>query len=390
MARLSFRWQVWLGLYVLLLAIYAVFSYGLTAPNLILSNWEPYWNFQTWMWKTFFNNRHLLTYSYIAIISIICLTYVKTLQALRNIIFSTQQLILVTLLLATPLFISNNALSYDVFNYMFNAKMVLVFNADPHQKVALDYAYDDWTRFMHNTHTPAPYGYGWTALSLLPFLAGQEKFTLTWLLFRAMSVMSLIMLALLLGKFTTSKQRWWTYAVLFNPLLLIEVVSNSHNDLWMMVPAVASTLLIFKKPIPWSKAIASLILLLLSATIKFATITLLPIWLIQVFFKSKALEKYWAYLSSLALFSPLLTTRSQQFHPWYLPWSMVWLPWIPKSPWKWGLLALSISSLYRYVPYLWYGEYSPQILFQQKLITWVPWAICMIILIFYNWRAPAK
>ena len=390
MTRIQLSWRWWLGTYILLLSVYAVFSFSLTAPNLILSNWSPYWKFQLWMWKTFFNDRQLLTYSYVAIISLIWLGYAGLLRALRKVTCNTKQLVFVVSLAAAPLMVSNNALSYDVFNYIFNARIVLVYENNPHIKVALDYAHDDWTRFMHNTHTPAPYGYGWTAFSLLPSMLGQEKFLVTWMLFRVASFISLLLLALVLGRFTTPKQRWWTYVVLFNPLVLIEVISNSHNDLWMMVPALVATLMVFKQPITIPKAIASLILLLLSTTIKFATLTLLQLWFIQVFIKPKAMEKYWAYLASLALFMPLLTARSQQFHPWYLPWSLVWLPFINRSSWKWGLVVLSLSSLLRYIPYLWYGNFAPQVLLQQKLITWVPWIIALIIITTYIWRAQRK
>lgn len=390
MIRATVDWRWWLVLYLFLLGIYALFSYSLTAPNLILSNWSPYWQWQLWMWKTFFNDRRLLTYTFVGVISAVWLGYAWLLKALSRISLTTKQVIMVVLVACAPLMISNNALSYDVFNYIFNAKMVMVYQANPHIHVALDYYYDDWTRFMHNTNTPAPYGYGWTALSVIPFMIGQQKFLVTWLLFRGMSVLSLVGLAYLLSSFVSTKNRWWSYVVLLNPLLLIEVVSNSHNDLWMIVPALASMVLIFTKKPTISRSVASLILLGLSISIKFATVTLLPLWFIQVFFKPKALEKYWAYLASLALFLPLLTARSQQFHPWYLPWPFIWLPFITRRTWKWGLLLLSVSSLFRYVPYLWYGTYSPTELLQEKLITWVPWLIGLAVLGIYNWRAQAK
>ncbi len=391
---------LWLFIiYFVLLVIYTIFSYALTAPNLILSSNEVFWRFQTWMWQTFFNDRELLTYIYLAIITLIFLIYFMTLTLIKNMktvgrnsYFSSWFIFGVILLMAFPLLFSNNALSYDVFNYIFNAKMVLIYHADPHVKVALDFAFDDWTRFMHNTHTPAPYGYGWTVLSLIPYTLGLGKFLLTWTVFRLFGFISFILLFFTYQWFNHKKNRSWSFnsyfLIFLNPLLLIEVISNSHNDLWMMVPAIISLTLVAnshrqKTTLTWLKIILSIFLLGFSISTKFATILLLPVWIGLMLNQSLQLKtsfvnfrNNWPLLSSLAMFLPLCLNRSQQFHPWYLIWSLVWIPLFSDHKlakfWQQGLIVLSISSLYRYLPYLWLGEYNPEVLWQQKLITWLP------------------
>ena len=189
-----------LGIYALLLIGYSIFSYSLTAPNLILSSWPPYWRFQTWMWETFFNDRQLLSQTYLVIMALIFINYfliINNLKKLEKIpkLFSRKNLLIMILLVA-PLLVANNALSYDVFNYIFNAKMLVYYHVSPHLHTALEFARDDWTRFMHNTHTPAPYGYAWTLLSTIPYWLGRGGFFLTWLLFRGMSLLSLMGLGL--------------------------------------------------------------------------------------------------------------------------------------------------------------------------------------------------
>lgn len=380
----------WLGGYALLLGLYAIFSYALTAPNLILSSWEPYWNFQTWIWATFFNNRPLLSYAYLSLIIGLIIFYlliIKTWPKKQKLSWW------LPLLIASPLLLSNNALSYDVFNYIFNAKMVIVYHANPHIKVALDFFYDNWTRFMHNTHTPAPYGYGWTVLSLFPYILGGGKFLPTWISFRFFSFVSLGLLSLILTRFTQLKSNKWLLIVLINPLLLIEVVSNFHNDLWMIFPAMISLLLVTQtkkskfqlgdKIKPWLRIILSLFLLIFSAFIKLATLSLLPLWLALVLPWRKLwpqmhtwVKNNWAFLASIALFLPLLTSRSKQFLPWYLSWSFVWIPLMMTSQvkikkwWKLWLLSLSLSSLFRYLPFLWAGNYEGEVVNRQLLITW--------------------
>jgi len=369
--------------YFLLIVVYTVFSYSLTAPNLILTSWSPYWNFQTWMWTNLFNNRELLSYIYLAIMVSLFIIYFKI---IKN--WPKKQRISwwLPLLIASPLIFSNNALSYDVFNYIFNAKMVVVYQANPHFQTALDFATDSWTRFMHNTHTPAPYFYGWTSLSLLPYFLGGGKFSLTWLSFRLFSFLSLSLLSFFIVK-NIKKQNIWLLILLLNPLLLIEVISNTHNDLWMMAPALVAMLLAANKK-GNKNILISFSLLLFSISIKLATLTLLPIWLALILPWEKAWPKLykfilnnWTLMASVFLFLPLLTPRSKQFLPWYLIWPLVWLPFINKKwqAWKISLLVLSISSMMRYLPYLWRGNYDGNVIWQQQLITWIPFVLFWII-----------
>lgn len=413
-------------IYFILLSIYSVWTYSLTDPNLVLTSWPPYWNFQQWMWQTFFHNSQLLAISFTLIISLLIATYLLIIKNIRFSKLNTKYYILYTLLLILPLLISYNALSHDVFNYIFNAKMIVVYHADPHIQTALEFATDDWTRFMHNTHTPAPYGKLWTYISLIPFQLGMLKFTLTWISFRLFSLLAFLASILLITKSKKSSPLY-SKLVLLSPLLLIEVVTNIHNDFWMLTPALASFLImdqkLAKKKIESKDVflvVVSLLLLIFSIYIKIATTTLLPIWiifLIAIILKSytilpiiyeKLIANFWPLTASLALFVPLLTLRSQQFHPWYFSWVMIWIPFfyvkkINKSTnqlnkllikfqyiWLCSIIVLSFSSLYRYIPWLYQGEFNSQVLWQQKAITWIPFAIMMLFTSITQLRKPSK
>jgi hypothetical protein len=416
----SLPWLIMFPLFGLagVMAIYAWFSYALTAPNLILSNFEPYWQWQLWMWKTFFDHREALVPLYVWLIAgacsfhLILLTFLDTqTNSLKKPIVTLKMLFLGIFFVSLPLFFSNNALSYDVFNYIFNAKMIWVYQENPHVKVALDFAEDDWLRFMHNTHTPAPYGYGWSGLSLIPYMMGMGKLSLTWVIFRWWSGLSLGLLAAAIAwliKKAPEPQRVFAAAWLFlNPLLLIEIISNSHNDLWMMVPALAGTALLARDRKPKTIILAA-ILLACSISIKYASLALAPVWLLLLIFPKHPLQKWWPFLASLLMFLPLLTARSQQFHPWYLTWVMAWIPlsmvvepnakslldgfiFRANRIWWQAVTILSISSLFRYLPYLQLGEYTPTIISQQKLITWIPFVVALVFFsVFELFRRPAK
>ncbi len=433
---------LYLSLMVFIIGLtgYSVWSYGLTDPNLVLINWTPYWQFQQWAWQTFFHNRPFQTTVYVILISLLFINYGITTWLLRKLEFkieSFKQLLIamgIYLLIISPLLFSYNALSHDVFNYIFNARMVIEYQANPHSEVALQYSYDPWTRFMHNTHTSAPYWYGWTAISLIPYMVGFGSFFLTWLNFKLFALLSLVLYSLIVWFWKkqqkTALEHWQLGLVLLNPLVLIEIVGNAHNDLWMMVPALLAFLILLYRPkqIHWLGL--SLLSLLFSASTKYATLLLLPVWLlvgklsainwstpkktrsilaVMLQFQNKLktsffnsflnyFEQLLPWILSILLFLPLLTSRSRWFLPWYLLWSLSLLPLLVKSSVsnrelpkisllplvsikkhlnKWGkhwiylLLAFSVSSLFRYVPWLWWGEYSDLITRHEIIITWL-------------------
>ncbi len=395
------------GLYVGVFGLYSLFTFALTDPNLTYLSWAPYWRFQWWMWATFFHNADLLSNTYLGLILCIFAIYLLLCGlVLRQTSANSAKInngnyiptpILfwsVVSIISVMLILSNNSLSHDLFNYLFNAKMVAVYHADPHVRTALEYAAsDDWVRFMHNTHTSAPYGYGWTIWSLIPFVAGLQKFTLTWLMFKIWSGVSLVFLVWAVNQL--SLQLWQkrlslaSAVLLFaNPLLLIEVLSNGHNDLWMMAPAIWSlTLLLQSQKVKKGVGrlvIFSILALAFSISMKLVTVVLIPLWLIiwsTAFIKSLPFGKKvagffhnnLALIASLFLFVPLFTAQSQRFLPWYLIWILVWLPLIKgHNWWKRSIITLSLFCLLRYYPFLSVGEFTPEVIWQQQLTTWVP------------------
>lgn len=435
----KFLWIAGIGYFLTLIA-YSVWSYGLTDPNLVYSHNSTFWQFQQWAWATFFHNRPLQTTSFVALIVLSFAGYAAIVSLFRRLgtLIATKKTLLKTcllfVLLSSPLLFSNNALSHDVFNYIFNARMVVMYGANPHAQVALHFDYDPWTRFMHNTHTTAPYWYGWTAISLAPYILGFGKFVLTWLNFRLFSLIGLLLYAGVIWLWQQQQQKklfvWQLLAFLLNPLVVLELVSNSHNDMWMLAPALAAFVLLWRGKDRFIWFPISLLLLLFSASTKYATLILLPLWFVSAAliqkeyliaiiahrqsklvgkilsrviesFSARILSFIWKILPlslSCALFLPLLISRSQWFLPWYLTWSFSLLPLLLdtkrktsslvqldlpllakvkslmfgfKHRWILWMLALSISSLLRYVPWLSQGEYNPTVISQQIAITWL-------------------
>ncbi|MBU0974926.1 hypothetical protein KKD03_04470 [Patescibacteria group bacterium] len=407
-------------LFFLTLLIYAIFSYSLVDPNLVLTSNACYWSFQNWMWSTFFHNGHLMAYVYFGIIISLFVLYFHILEKLKSKQVTLKKIfknkyVLLFLALIFPIFLSYNALSHDVFNYIFDARMIVKYGVDSRMHVPLDFPNDLWIRFMHNTHVTDVYGRGWTYSSIIPYILGLGKFSLTLVMFRAWSFFSLILLYLSMHYFSRTlinrnMNLYETSLVFLNPLLLIEVISNYHNDILMMPFAVLAVSLLIK-PITskitndWLRAkyiVFSLLALAISISIKMATVALSPIWLLVIgasyfsfkFMSSMAtkfkikidksiyeklilsfFEKFVGYVPDLVaglMMILLFTPRSNYFLPWYMIWVIVWIPFMKSKLFRNLIIVFTFSSCLRYLPWLFNNlEYTDLVLKNQKLITWI-------------------
>lgn len=424
----------WGGLYVLLLMSVSFFSYAFTDPNLVLSTHEQYWSFQQFMWQLG-EQRDLLSVGYGVVIAGLFIAYYRILKTMEEREHNSASLRVLTqdwllpirrwwathqkarqyILVGVPIVVllfGYNALSHDVFNYLFNSKMILEYGANPHTQVALDFAHDPWVRFMHNTHTPAPYGRGWTLLSLLPASLGMGIFSVSWLLFRLFSVLSLF-LFLAVGQYwyelrSTKLKDWQVVALFWNPLILIEIVLNMHNDFWMLLPAALSLALLYKQHTA-RVLLTSAVLLATSIAVKLATVALVPLWLFLAFshriadvtfpreyqkliagFVSRVVyQRLWdrvPLIASVLLFLPLLTERSKFYLPWYLSWSMCWILFSKhqSSAWWSFLQVASFAAMLRYIPWILEGGFSQLVQTQQLLIVWAVPLIYMVYVLFFR------
>lgn len=369
-------------------ALVVVWSYTLVDKNLVLL---PYaWSFQLqqawWQWG---DQRLWLAVSYVSL-TLLWWGLWFIVQRKSDAHLSLRKGLKWFIPLVFLLVLGHNALSHDLFNYLFNAKMVTVYQVNPHVRVALDFTYDPWTRFMHNTHTPAPYGYGWTLISLVPVWLSGDRFLLAYLFMKLWMLLGLTWLlatvwwGLKQSRLPDKTVRLASLALL--PLLLWETLMNGHNDVWMMAPALGAVLLArFGGQQKWYWVLLPL-LWAFSVSIKLASVALLPIivGLLLIRFGKTWLKRWprlsqlaqwcqihWAEGAALAMFLPLLTARSQWFHPWYLIWAFTFWPFIQ---WRWlraFFLGLAVTSMWRYLPWMLNNlEYSPEILSRMRLITW--------------------
>lgn len=391
--------KFFVGLLAITAWAYALFSYVLVDTNLVLSSNPVYWNFQQWLWRVFLPKSELLALVFGVLTFLLFVSYFGLLLSLRQKPFSKKELLGVLVLLVIPFFLAHNALSHDIFNYIFNAKMVVKYHANPHTTFPGSFSDDLWTRFMHNTHGYSPYGYVWTAVGVLPYLVGFGKFLPTFVSFKLLTLVSYLLFIVFskkiikLNRLKNPQLRLAMFA--FNPLILVESLGNAHNDILMMLLALISYfyLVLFVRAQENKKAVRflifSLVFLLLSVGIKFVTIGLLPLFALVIIWKQrdffdvstkKLVEDYFPILASIVLFLPLFLKRSEQFYPWYLLWSLVWLPLIKNRHLQIGLLAFSFSSMFRYIPWMRASfNYGAEVVRVQKIISWFGGGLSVVV-----------
>ncbi|MFC1653740.1 hypothetical protein ACFL1M_02735 [Patescibacteria group bacterium] len=389
-----------LFLYPIVIFLYAIYSFALTDPNIVFFNNGLFLKFQQFMWGIGYGNRPLSSLMYTILILIIFAVYFYTVQQIKTKKLSEKNASKILIFSIIMLIFSNPALSHDIYNYIFNARMVVDYQANPHIKTAWDFTSDSWTRFVQNAHSPAPYGYGWTGLSIIPYLLGIKRLKTTILAFKLL--MGLFFYALiyfqkkLANIFKIKNANLLIYTFALNPLVLIETFSNGHNDVVMMGLLLAAfyyfyTYFTQKK---YYKLIVPVTLFIASISIKFASIVSLGGVAWWYLGGVVGLSLSFGFTNSIAHFSPLLTSRSQRFLPWYLIWSFSFFP-LTKEKWlRKLLLAFSFSSLLSYVPSLYYpifdlGEFESILKIQRQQIAFItPFVVLLLTIVFSKLRKP--
>jgi len=224
-------------------------------------------------------NRPLSTELFIFLATIFLVLYVSVLWFARQKEIQPYTIWSVIVVVTVILTFSYNAFSYDLFNYIFDAKIVTHYFQNPYLHKALDYPQDPMLGFMHWTERTYPYGPLWLVLTVPLSFIGSNIFILTFFLFKMLISSSFLVTIYYLYKIfiqfneDTALENLILFAL--NPLLIYECLVSSHNDIVMMSLSLAALYYLVKK-----KYLLSSGLLLFSIGIKFATVALIPIFLI--------------------------------------------------------------------------------------------------------------
>ncbi len=260
--------------------------------------------------------------------------------------------------------------SHDIFNYLFDARILTHYGLNPYTHTALDFQKDLWTRFMHWTHRTYPYGPTFLPLSLIPSFLGLGKFSLTFLLYKLMNGVLYFLAVYFLNK--TNKRIALQFAT--HPLIIIEGIINGHNDLIAVSLGLIGIYLLGNKKNMWGK-----LLLLLSVGIKYITV---PI----VFLHSKlGITRYMKLLFSFQVALVIYLCYKLEIQPWYFLSLFVFLPFFSQFIEKLNILFFGL--LLSYYPFIRFGDWTANTVSMKRDIVFIAFFINLLYLTLrYFWK----
>lgn len=337
-----------------LLAI-CLFFYSFTQVdlNLTLTKISFWFAFQDFFQHIGYFQRPLSTLIYLILISLLFTNYYLLLRLVKEKKLSEKQLWWLILIISGTLLLSYPAFSYDIFNYMFDAKTVVIYHQNPYRVKPIDFqGIDPWLNFLHWTHRSSVFPPFWILLTTIPFILGFGKFLLILWNFKALMVLAYLGTIYFLGKILTKlspeKKLLGLTFFAFNPLVIIESLVSAHLDVVMIFFALVSIYYLISQ-----KRVISFLFLALSVAIKYVTLSLLP--LIFLGFKR------WLALILMAI-SLLVVIKKIEIQSWYFLWLLPFTAMIFDRLWLWCIaIGFSLGLLLRYAPFLYYGHWNPPV-----------------------------
>lgn len=372
--------------YIIASALLFLYSYTQVDLSLTLSSAGMIQTIQRYFQYIGFYSRPISTAFFVSIIGFWFLLYAGVLRAIGKKQLSGTQVWRIIVVVTVLLVFSYPAFSYDLFNYIFTAKTVLVYHKNPYAVTPLQFAgIDPLISIMRWTHLPSAYTPLWIVLTVPAYVLGFGKFLLiVWnlkIMVAFFYLLAVIGVKKVLERVEPLHVVLGTALFALNPLVIIESLVSAHNDIVMMAIAVWGILFLIRK-----KPVASWIVLSLSIAIKLMTITLIPIFLGV---KHLVDWRKWSLIVLGIGFLIVLSKREPL--PWYFIWFMPFIAFLPTKKWLVNLAGwYSFALLLRYAPYLYYGNWNAPVPILKWWVTLVPVGIALSLIMFDRVNASRK
>lgn len=378
-----------------LLAGYAIssialflYSYTQVDLNLTLSQISIWQSIQKTFLSIGYYQRPLSTGFFIVIIAALFVLYLIVLSQAAKEALSVKQVWNIIIVVLCILLLSYPAFSYDMFNYMFTAKTVLVYQKNPYGVIPLQFSgFDPYLTFMRWTHLPSAYGPIWIGLTLPFYLSGLGYFLVTlWnfkLLMAGFYALCALGIVKILNVFTKENTALGLTLFALNPLIMIESLVSAHNDIVMMAVAVWAIYYLLKK-----RYYLALFLLSVSIALKLMTIVLVPLFLYAWWNRDMKPKQLFLYSTITMVAALLFIISKREVLSWYLVWIV---PFVALMPKRMSLIILAVGAslglLLRYAPVLYYGNYDVPTVIAKFWVTIVPVGLSIILLFYFKKRA---
>lgn len=314
-------------------------------------------------------NRPLSTAIFLVIVLVLFTLYFLTVWMTRKNKLSRKSIWTIILVVSGILFLSYNAFSYDLFNYIFDARIVTHYQQNPYFHKALDYPGDPMLSFMHWTHRTFPYGPVWLILTVPLSFIGFGYFLLTLYIFKLFIIScyigSVYLIEKISKKLKISSPLFIVAVFALNPLVIIESLVSSHNDIVTVFFALLSFFYLFEK-----KHFKSAAGFVLSFFLKFANAFLLPAYVYWFVAKKRFSPQTFFYISSICMIIPVvLASYRTNFQPWYLLFILPFAVFTAEKKYVFFPISImSFAALMQYVPYLYLGNWNDPV---AQILFWI-------------------
>lgn len=356
--------------YSVVLSLFTLLSYAFVDVNLVYMH-AIFSNFA-------FEHRELTTILYITLLSLLFILYFliikwfqKTQQQmlwLKRYVFATT----VILLFSYPAM-----LSYDIFNYMFTAKVLFYYQENPYIIMPIAFLGDPFLLFTHAANKTALYGPFWILLSGIPYLLGLGNFLLTLFNFKLFILAFYLATLWVLLKLTKNTQTLILFAL--NPLVIIETLVGAHNDIVMVFFILLAFWLLRQKHIFLTQ-----LSFIVAVLIKYAVLVTAPIiaylsW--KTMKKEHIVWSKWYKFTAVVLlaFTVIAASIREEIYPWYAIWFLSFAFMVPEK--KIFILlcqVISISLMLRYIPFMLLGTHFGPTPAIKILVTIIPVFIFLV------------
>ena len=375
-------------------SIVALFVYSFTQVDLSLtltraSIWKP---IQNYVQHIGYFQRPLSTAIFLIIISLLFIIYALFLRLSYLEKLNRKKIWILIILGAVLLVFSYNAFSYDMFNYIFDAKIITHYHLNPYVYKPLDFPHDPMLSFMHWVQVPSRYGPAWFLLTAPLSFLGFNFFLPTFFLFKGLASVCFLGSAFLIEKISQKipnrKSLFALVVFAFNPLVIIESLVSSHNDTEMMFFALLGIYFVINK-----KTYSPLISTVFSALIKFVTgVLAIPILFYLLSGKfTKQKQSIEGFLKTTLLFMTaaffFILTR-MEVQPWYFLWI---LPFIALQKFNKYLIifsfGVSLGLILRYSEYLYLGHWNNFFPSPRDYLTLLTIGIFIVLMIILRFKS---
>jgi hypothetical protein len=179
---------------------------------------------------------------------------------------------------AAIMVLSYPATTYDLFNYITTAKVLYTYHENPYLVMPIEIPNEPNLAFTRAANKVALYGPVWLGITAIPHYLGGNNIWQTILAFKLVTGLVYLGFCYVIWRVTKNGANVVFFAL--NPLILIEVLMNGHNDIYMMILALGALALWQRSDL--KNKVTAAFLLFASFWIKGATVVLTPL----LFFKS--------------------------------------------------------------------------------------------------------